>query len=52
SELGAQYKDTPLHFSLGIRNILNTSYRDYMNRYRYYADDLGISIYTTLNYTF
>jgi len=52
TELGAQYKETPLHFSFGIKNILNTAYRDYMNRYRYYADDLGISIYTTLNYTF
>jgi iron complex outermembrane receptor protein len=52
TELGAQYKETPLHFSLGIKNILNTAYRDYMNRYRYYADDLGISIYATLNYTF
>ena len=52
TELGAQYKETPLHFIFGMKNILNTSYRDYMNRYRYYADDLGISIYTTLNYTF
>lgn len=52
TELGAQYKETPLHLSVGVRNLLNTAYRDYMNRYRYYADDLGISFYTTLNYTF
>jgi iron complex outermembrane receptor protein len=52
SELGAQYKETPLHFSFGVKNILNTSYRDYMNRYRYYADDLGINIYIILNYIF
>jgi iron complex outermembrane receptor protein len=51
TELGAQYKETPLHFTVGAKNLLNTSYRDYMNRYRYYADDLGISIYLTLNYT-
>lgn len=25
----------------GITNILNTSYRNYLNRLRYYADDLG-----------
>ncbi len=52
TELGTRYKETPIHFSFGIKNILNTAYRDYTNRYRYYADDLGISIYTTLNYTF
>ena len=52
TELGGQYQDTRLHVSLGVNNILNTSYRDYMNRYRYYADDLGISIFLILNYTF
>ncbi|MFS4457155.1 TonB-dependent receptor [Maribacter sp. 2304DJ31-5] len=26
---------------LGVTNILNTSYRDYLNRLRFYADDLG-----------
>ena len=25
----------------GITNLLNTSYRNYLNRLRYYADDLG-----------
>lgn len=52
TELGGQYQDTRLHVSIGINNILNTSYRDYMNRYRYYADDVGISIFLILNYTF
>jgi len=52
TELGGQYQDTLLHVSLGVNNILNTSYRDYMNRYRYYADDVGISIFLILNYTF
>jgi len=52
TELGGQYQDTRLHVSLGVNNILNTSYRDYMNRYRYYADDVGISIFLILNYTF
>ena len=52
TELGGQYQDTLLHVSLGVNNILNTSYRDYMNRYRYYTDDLGISIFLILNYTF
>ena len=52
TELSAQYRETPLHFNFGVRNILNTAYRDYMNRYRYFADDLGINFYITLNYTF
>ncbi|MGV3540773.1 MAG: TonB-dependent receptor [Rufibacter sp.] len=26
------------------RNLLNTAYRDYLNRFRYYADELGRSI--------
>lgn len=52
TEMGAQYKATPLFFTIGVKNLLNTSYRNYMNRYRYYADDLGISIYLTLNYAF
>jgi iron complex outermembrane receptor protein len=51
SEIGAHYKKTPLHFSLGINNLLKTSYRDYMNRYRYYADDLGRNFYIIINYT-
>ncbi len=43
--------DTSMEFSLGernklkvgltINNILNTSYRNYLNRQRYFADDLG-----------
>ena len=33
-------------------NLLNTSYRDYLNRLRYYADDLGLSITTGLNFKF
>jgi iron complex outermembrane receptor protein len=51
AEFGSQYKKTPLHLSIGVKNLLNTSYRDYMNRYRYYADDIGINFYITLNYS-
>ena len=28
-------------FRIGVLNILNTSYRDYLNRQRYFADALG-----------
>lgn len=30
-----------LKVGLGVTNVLNTSYRNYLNRLRYYADDLG-----------
>ncbi len=30
-----------LTLGLGVSNLLNTSYRNYLNRLRYYADDLG-----------
>lgn len=40
--------------SLTIYNLANTAYRDYLNSFRYYADDLGINamlrICFTLNY--
>jgi iron complex outermembrane receptor protein len=38
--------------SLSVDNLLNTSYRNYMNRLRYYADDLGRNFSIRLFYTF
>ncbi len=32
---------THLDISLGVNNILNESYRDYLSRYRYFADETG-----------
>ena len=34
-------KKATLTVGFGITNVLNTSYRNYLNRLRYYADDLG-----------
>jgi iron complex outermembrane receptor protein len=34
-------KTALLTVGFGITNVLNTSYRNYLNRLRYYADDLG-----------
>ncbi|PMD94370.1 TonB-dependent receptor [Siphonobacter sp. BAB-5405] len=31
----------PLQLSLSVSNAFNTRYRDYLNRFRYYADDQG-----------
>jgi iron complex outermembrane receptor protein len=35
-----------------IENLWNTSYRDYLNRMRFYADDLGRNwlVYVQLNF--
>lgn len=41
-----------LNINLRIDNILNTAYRNYMNRFRYYADEPGINFTLRLNYTF
>jgi iron complex outermembrane receptor protein len=34
-------KKTDIQISASITNLLNTKYRNYLNRLRYYADDLG-----------
>ncbi|MCH9661683.1 MAG: TonB-dependent receptor [Bacteroidetes bacterium] len=48
-KLGAQ---SVLALDLKITNVLNTSYRSYLNRLRYYADDLGrsLQIQVKINY--
>ncbi|MCS6999589.1 MAG: TonB-dependent receptor [Bacteroidota bacterium] len=35
---------TPIHVELEIQNVLNTSYRDYLSRYRYFALEQGRNI--------
>ncbi|HET8735924.1 MAG TPA: TonB-dependent receptor, partial [Pricia sp.] len=39
-DLGLGNRST-LTLGFGVTNLLNTSYRNYLNRLRYYADDLG-----------
>lgn len=31
----------PVTISIGARNLLNTSYREYLNSFRYFTDDMG-----------
>lgn len=38
--------------SLTGENLLNTTYRNYMNRLRYYADDIGSNFILRLSYNF
>lgn len=39
-----QWRKTRLHLFVKADNLLNTVYRDYLNRQRYFANDLGINI--------
>jgi iron complex outermembrane receptor protein len=41
-----------LLLNLRIDNALNTVYRDYLNRQRYFADDLGINVSLRVGYNF
>lgn len=39
--ISVKNEKTQYDFRIGSDNLLNTSYREYTNRFRYYADDLG-----------
>ncbi|MFT4684655.1 MAG: iron complex outermembrane receptor protein [Flavobacteriales bacterium] len=45
-------KKTDLHISVTVSNLLNTKYRNYLNRLRYFTDDLGrnYTIQLKINY--
>jgi len=45
-------KKSKMTLGFNIQNLLNTNYRDYLNRTRYYADDLGrnFRVQLKLNY--
>lgn len=39
-------------FRLAAENLFNTTYREYTNRFRYYADDLGTNLLFSIKCTF
>lgn len=47
-------KNENQHLRLGVKitNLLNNSYRDYLNRHRYYVDDLGRNILFRLTFNY
>lgn len=53
-ETGAtlQTKDRPVSIILSVNNILNTVYRNYLNAFRYYADEMGTNISLRLKIPF
>jgi len=49
---GFQLGEKHLDINLKVENLLNTTYRDYLNRLRYFADEIGINAVLSLNLTF
>ena len=47
-----QIQSNRLRFTCGIENLFNTTYRNYLNRQRYYADELGRNIVVGLSTRF
>jgi iron complex outermembrane receptor protein len=41
-----------LNLGIQVQNLLNTSYKEYMNRFRYFTDDIGRNIQLKINYQF
>lgn len=44
--------ENDLEVSLVAKNLLNESYRDYLNRLRYFSDEIGTNINLKINYNF
>ncbi|RAJ10795.1 iron complex outermembrane receptor protein [Chitinophaga skermanii] len=42
----------PIGFILGASNLLNQKYREYLNTFRYFADDPGINVYLKVKVPF
>lgn len=45
-------ESSQLHWTFSVQNALNTSYRDYLNRFRYFATEQGRNVSLKLRYTF
>jgi len=45
-------KKNELNLGVNINNALNTKYRDYMDRFRYFSDALGVNIILKIQYLF
>jgi len=41
-----------LRISVQANNLLNTEYKEYMNRFRYFTADMGRNFQLKLNYQF
>ncbi|MFD0962515.1 TonB-dependent receptor [Pseudofulvibacter geojedonensis] len=43
-----QESKTPIEIGVNVNNLLNTSYRNYLNRLRYFSDDIGRNMMISL----
>lgn len=50
--MGVPTKKGRYEFRVSAENMLNTSYREYTNRFRYFADDLGRNFIIAAKYVF
>nr|WP_207758609.1 TonB-dependent receptor [Algoriphagus lutimaris] len=46
------FGENQLNLGIQIQNLFNTSYKEYMNRFRYFTDDMGRNILLKINYQF
>ena len=46
------FRHYKLRFSVNSNNLFNISYRDYLNRQRYFSDDIGRSLTFGINFKF
>lgn len=49
---GINLKENKLNVGVQVQNLFNTSYKEYMNRFRYFTDDIGRNILLKINYQF
>ena len=52
SSFSVPLRDRELNVDFTIDNLLNTSYRSYLNRFRYYSDEMGRNVSLKLSYAF
>lgn len=52
TNLGVKLMNKHHMFSIGVQNLLNVRYRNYLNRLRYYSDELGRAIQLTYQLKF
>jgi len=47
-------KKQPIEVGISVNNLLNVAYRDYLNRFRYFVDDIGrtVMLRITIPFTF
>ncbi len=45
------FKNFPITFAVGARNLFNTAYRDYLDGFRYFTDETGRNLFVRLKFS-